>query len=429
MEREAQELGWLVLCAGRAAAPYLLRLQEWDTAGYMLDHVLARDQSPGTVAVLLPLLRRIADATAGTEHELANACSLARALATLRPAEAETRLRSLMDTTVSRGRFDLATYAAGDLMSLMVGGGRLSEALVLVEQRREYTRRADLGPWTQLAGEAWRLRILGLQGRSEEVLATVHVLREMMAGLAEQSGAEERVAPWDVRELVINIGFFAARDLGRWEEALALNAEVGHSMRQRCASRLDQARTRFNDYFPLLRLGRLEEARALLVDCRQVFEDEHDLVGLGKVLSALADVEDKLGHTGSAIRLEQDALRLRYTVGDPDGIAVSHFNLADSLQHGGQGPTVALAHRLACAVIEFQAGSGRLANTLGVLARDLAGFDGDPPGSFAELCGLTDQTDGVHLAQLVDRLPKRAPDGEAALAEVLRLARQLPTQA
>ncbi|MGH8886378.1 MAG: hypothetical protein ACRDYX_14615, partial [Egibacteraceae bacterium] len=117
------------------------------------------------------------------------------------------------------------------------------------------------------------------------------------------------------------------------------------------------------------------------------------------------------------------------TAGDPDGVAISHFNLATYLQRGGQDAAVAVAHRLASAVIELQTGSGRLPRIIRALVQDLAGFDGDPPGSFAELCRLVDQTGGVHLAQLVDRLPTQAPDGEKALAEVLRLARQPPAQA
>jgi hypothetical protein len=79
-------------------------------------------------------------------------------------------------------------------------------------------------------------------------------------------------------------------------------------------------------------------------------------------------------------------------------------------------------------VVEFQMGSGGLAKTLRELARDLASFEQAPPvpGSFAELCVLVEQVPGVRFAALVERLPTRAADGQAALAEVLRLARELP---
>ena len=47
------------------------------------------------------------------------------------------------------------------------------------------------------------------------------------------------------------------------------------------------------------------------------------------------------------------------------------------------------------------------------------------PTSFTEVCEIVDQIDGVHLADFVTRLPRRAPDGQAAMTEVLALARVL----
>ena len=47
------------------------------------------------------------------------------------------------------------------------------------------------------------------------------------------------------------------------------------------------------------------------------------------------------------------------------------------------------------------------------------------PTSFTEVCEIVDQIDGVHLANFVTRLPRRAPDGQAAMTEVLALARVL----
>ena len=80
----------------------------------------------------------------------------------------------------------------------------------------------------------------------------------------------------------------AALRLERWEQALSLNAEVVASKKARGASALEVARTRYNDYGPLIRLGRYGEAHALLMECREVFESEGDLPGLGMVFSALA---------------------------------------------------------------------------------------------------------------------------------------------
>ncbi|MGH8901870.1 MAG: hypothetical protein ACRDYA_09345 [Egibacteraceae bacterium] len=153
-----------------------------------------RDRSPGTVAALLPLLHRIADASQGTEQELGHAGRLARALATIRPAAAETgsaalpRRRSAAAISPSP-----PAAAAGDLLNLVMAGSRLDEAL---------------------------------------------------------TDADERVVPWNARETTLDTGLFAASELGRWKEALALDAGVadsklrrgapgagGHTVRRPCAGR------------------------------------------------------------------------------------------------------------------------------------------------------------------------------------------------
>ena len=102
-------------------------------------------------------------------------------------------------------------------------------------------------------------------------------------------------------------------------------------MTTRGAPQTEIARARFNDYGPLLRLGRLDQAIELLMDCRQVFEDADDIEMLGKVLSALADAEDDRGHRDVAIGLERDALRYKYLANDLDSIQVSHHNLGSYL--------------------------------------------------------------------------------------------------
>ena len=49
---------------------YLLRQERWKEASTLLERMLQRDETPDTLAFALPLLRRIVEATAGTEQEL-----------------------------------------------------------------------------------------------------------------------------------------------------------------------------------------------------------------------------------------------------------------------------------------------------------------------------------------------------------------------
>ena len=90
--KEGGEAGRAIIRAGLAAAPYLLRLQDWDTAGALLEQALYRDASPATIQAALPALRAIADATQAPK----DLTTLARSLASIDPAEAETLLRTAL---------------------------------------------------------------------------------------------------------------------------------------------------------------------------------------------------------------------------------------------------------------------------------------------------------------------------------------------
>ena len=130
----------------------------------------------------------------------------------------------------------------------------------------------------------------------------------------------------------MNTGCTAALHSERWDLALELNAEILKSTQARGAGDLELARTRFNDYGPLLRLGRPDDCRRLLQGCRAVFESEHDVEMLGRVYSALADLQDKTGDRPGAVGFEEAALRFRYQAGDPEDCAISHHNLSNYLE-------------------------------------------------------------------------------------------------
>ncbi len=425
LEAEVTEAGErLVLRAGRGAVPYLLRLEDWITASMLLEQVVLRDQSPATIQMVLPLERHIAEATRGGDQELRVAGRLARVLRHVAPAAAEEQLREVQERAVAEGRHDVASAAAADLVNLLRDDGRLEEAFAMIEQKAELTRQAGFGPWTQLADRHRRLQLLVGVGRYEEALAEVEAVRTQMAALPERSRQPEAVVPWNVREVVLGTGCDAAGNLHRWDQALALNAELVHGMRARGATDLAVARSNFNGYFPLLRLGELAATERLLLACQEVFEAERALDMLGKTFSARADLEGEQDHLDVAIRFEQTALRYKYAAADPETIAGSHHNLARYLQRGGHDHDVVMAHRLAAAFIWYQMNSGWLAKAVDRLARDLAAAGGSSllPGSFAELCDLVDRVEGVRLADLAARLPRRQASDDRTLLEVIRLA-------
>jgi tetratricopeptide (TPR) repeat protein len=286
---------------------------------------------------------------------------------------------------------------------------------------------AGYGPWTQLVGQLARLRILHLQGHYQHVLDAGLELRNQAAGLSDRrSENDSSINVWNVRESLLDTLSRAARALGRWQLALDFSAELGGLLTRRGASEGQHATYEVNNYSPLLQLDRIADARDLLIRCREVFKATNDIAHLGVTLSGLAEVEQRLDHLDRAIDLERDALRLEYLAGQPIAIASSHGHLAKILGHTGADPQHIAAHRLAAALISYQTGSGKLRVHLAALGHLLARDAAAVPISFAELCRIVDQVPGVDLAQLLDRLPRRARDPQTAVEEVLRLASQTP---
>jgi tetratricopeptide (TPR) repeat protein len=432
-EREGGEDSAVIVAAGLAAVPYLLRRSDWGTAGTLLDNAVVRDGSPGVVQVVLPALRRIAAATGAP----ADSFTLGRALVTVDRAEAEMLLRGALGAAAGAGDDRLASVIAAELVNLLGAAGRLGEALDLAGQKAAYTRRAGLGPWTQLLDEGQRLQVLGWMGEHERVLAETAGLRTRMGELPGRPAGDESASPWNAREGILGTGRDSALALGRWQQCLDLNAEILASQRQRGAGVHELTRTRFNDAGPLIRLGRLAEAGELLRACQQVFEDHRDTTMLALVLSSRADLEDALGHRDAAVDFEQTAIRLRYARAGPRDISISHHNLANYLRMAGDDPAAQRAHRLAAALIRQLAGMAHdLAGTLRELAAEFraapaagAGSGaGQLPATLAEVIRVTDQTDGVHLGDLIAALEPDPEAAEDALGQILRAAAELPPQ-
>lgn len=427
LKSEMEGGGGVVTASARRAAPYLLRQARWQEASTLLERMLQRDSSPDSLAFALPLLRRIAEATAGIKEGQENAGVLARTLWMAgRTAEAEQMMRDIVARGAAQGDYRLASAAAGNLLNLLRTSGRLAEALAVAEEMAGYMRQAGLGPWTQLLAEGMRLQVLADMGRYDEVLAEVEALRPGMEALPlerapSEGAAEESVNPWNVREVLLDTGHTAALYSERWEKALALNAEIVEITQARGADALGLAHTRFNDYGPLLRLGRTADARALLLECRAVYEAERAVPQLGKVYTALADLEDETGGRAAAVRFQEVALGYMYQAGQPEDCAISHHNLANYLERQGADPAAVLAHRLAAAIIFLQTQSGHLRTVLGNLAKsDLP----SAPPPFATVAERVEAVEGVRFGALFERLPTTVPDGDAALAAVWQLVEQ-----
>jgi tetratricopeptide (TPR) repeat protein len=421
LRREGGEAGQFIVRAGLAAAPYLLRLQDWDTARTLLDLALQRDTSPAVTAAALPALRAIAAATQAPK----DLAVLARVLAPADPAEAEALMHGALAQTAASGDFRAASIAAGFLVNLLTDAGRLSEALDLAGQMAEYTSQAGLGPWSQLADQGQRLQILGRMGEDRQVLTETGALQAQMDQLPAARASNDTIEPWNVREATLNTGLASAMALGEWQQALDLNAAILASQQARGAGAHDVASTRFNGSGPLLELGRLDESGQVLADCQQVFEYHSDISLLARVFTVRAVLEGKRGNLAAALAFQQTAIRYDYTRPEPRIIAISHHNLANFLGRSGSDPAAQRAHRLAAALIRQLTGMTHdLANTLRALARELRQDTGSGhlPGTLEEVIEAAEQTEGVRLGELITALQPSTQAAAEALTELLRTA-------
>ncbi len=98
--------------------------------------------SPATIQAALPALRAIADATQAPE----DLGILARSLASIDPAEAETLLRASLAQAAADENFELASIVARDLSNLLRDTGRLREALDLANQKADTAAGPGSGP-------------------------------------------------------------------------------------------------------------------------------------------------------------------------------------------------------------------------------------------------------------------------------------------
>ena len=425
-EQEAAGNGRLIIDHGLAAAPYLARAREWGMLGAILDPVISRDSSPGTLAAALPVLRQ----AAGEAGSLKAKCVLAKALRMAgRRKEAEALLRALIEDCAAAGEFLLASSIAIELFYLLLATGRAQEALDLAERKKGFTARAGFGPWTRLGDDAQRLQALNELGRWQDVLTEVARLRARMDALPESGTGEEAVAPWAIREGILDTGGQAAMRLERWQDSLDLIDAIAASQQGRGAPALVRAHTRFNAYSALLALGRYPETQDVLDACRRTFESERDVAGLGKVSGAFAQLADKRGHQAQAVAHEKRSLRYTYIVGNPQDVATSHLNLAIYLSRTSATPAAILAHHLAAVLISLQTQDGNVPQSLATLAHYLARFpDGEPPATFAALCAEVAAVEGVHFAHLFARLPAPFGNGDEALAHLLALTTRIPDE-
>ncbi|MEO3744701.1 CHAT domain-containing protein [Plantactinospora sp. B5E13] len=431
MERRGEEASSLVVRAGLAATPYLLRQGRWSTAIYFVEQVGMRDESPATSRRLLGFSAEILAGEADPDQRRRHELVFAKLLVGVDPPAARVLLQRAVGAARAAGDFEAGSVAAGDLANLLRDSGDLTAALSAVAEQTELTRLAGLGPWTRASDEGHRLQLLSLSGRYQEVLDQIEELLTRLDTLPVEPDRAERVHPFNVREATLDVAFDAACGLADWEGALAFHRRRLDSMRARGADPYHLARMAFNGYGPLSRLRRFAEAEELLLHCMAIFEAVDDIYRLGVVAAARADLEDARGRAGEAVARSQTALRLLYQRPEPGHLAVSHFNLANYLSRAaGQSPADVVAHRLAAALLEGASGrSGGYQESVTWLAQELAEYgEAMLPGDLTELTARVEDVPGVRFGAVLAALISEPERREMLFAEMIEAVRRYPVE-
>ncbi len=223
-----------------------------------------------------------------------------------------------------------------------------AHALLKYEQwdaaRRMYWQSADA--WRQsdrpvlhaMISELEALRVDVLEGMAEEALPKVNArLHEVRRWFSRyQQGEIPPEAPnFDLLQRMmvsaLDIAESAHREMEEWNACLDLLTEQEHIEQNLGESAYTLALTRFNQYHPLVHLGRLDEAQTLAESCLDIYREAGDHHLVARALKALADLWEERGNTEIVVELIREALRVCNHLPQPEERATAHGNLATAL--------------------------------------------------------------------------------------------------
>ncbi|MFO1429069.1 MAG: CHAT domain-containing protein [Candidatus Competibacteraceae bacterium] len=342
---------------GRRGLVYLLRARAFDRLGGFASMLVTSTHDPillrGVIAELQAVVEQV---PAGREHwylctTLADALRLSgysdQALSWYEQGAAEAEAAGhWADVGWITCNWALALHAVGHLDAAKAMQLRSAEA----EQKAD-RRRVNV-----LMSELETLRIDVMHGQVEQALPDIDARLAEVRGWWQRYRAGETVPEAPNAELLgralvsgLDIAMQANQSLKRWQDCLDLLGETEQIKRTLGESRHARAKTQFDRYFPLLMLGRLDEAQQLLEDCLGVFQEADDLTHQSKVLSALADLWDRRGDLDQALALQRQALAVCNRLSNPVDRAISHNNLSTYLDRANRLVDMA-RHQLAAFV-------------------------------------------------------------------------------
>ena len=352
--------------AGRRALGYLARARALDRLGTLASKLVTSTRDPSLLGPVIAELRGLGDDLPPGRARWWMRTSLADALGSSgRPEEALPLFgEAAAEAEQAEHWADLGVIFQSCAYALM-NTGQLDRARETFQRSAKAAIKANSPKVGILGAELEGLRIDVYQGKAEQALPAVEERLGQVRSWFQRrrEGKEVPEAPDPAflgRAMVsaLDIARQANEALESWQACLDLLEETEQVERALGAGEHELARTRFNRYFPLLRLGRFDQAQRVLEGCLEAFEEVGDVVMQSSALSGLADLWSRKKDLGRAVALERRALALRDRLDDPADRAASYNNLGNYLEGAGREEE-ARRHQLAAMAYRIVTGHGQ----------------------------------------------------------------------
>jgi len=330
--------------SGRRALTYMVRAKAFEKIGGFVSGLVTGTKDPTLLRGVIAELKSVAEQIPAGEQRWSLRTYLADALMQSgRPDQSLALYEQAVVEAETAENWSDVGWICGNWAAALGDVGQLDMAKATYLRCVEAYRKTG-APKVQIFGnelEAFRIDVY--QGKAQEVLPDIEARLNEVRGWWQRHKAGESVpnAPDPVvlgRALVsgLDIAKMANEQLEHWEACLSLLKENEQTKREIRESKHAMYRTRFNKYFPLMKLGRLDEAQQILEECLSVDREFGDLGGQASDLSSLADIWDERGDIEQAIALQRHGLSIFNQLPDPSYRAVSHGNLSNYLETVGK---------------------------------------------------------------------------------------------
>ncbi|HWM92600.1 MAG TPA: CHAT domain-containing protein [Thermoanaerobaculia bacterium] len=330
--------------AGRRGISYLVRARTFDRLGSFASNVVLSTQDPRLLRRVIAELEGVVEQVPAGEARWSLRTYLADALDNAgRSVEALPFYEQAVAEAEEAGDWNDVGWICQNWAIALVKIGRLDDARSTYLLSAEAYVKAGSPRINVLASECEALRVDIMQAEAEQALPEVESRLEEVRNWWRRHREGEPV-PEAPNPAILAWALIGGLDIAReanlaleqWEACLGVLTEIEETQQAFGEGEHALARTRFNRYGPLLRLGRLDEAQRVLESCLAAFRGASDLASEGATFSALANLWDQRGDREQAAGLARQALAVSNRLANLEGRSISHGNLANYLEHIGE---------------------------------------------------------------------------------------------